>query len=91
MERSQVFRDSAILYKIGIITELQIQIFIGLHESYFVGPEERMLCENGCDAPFIFICKEALAYLSKALSGSLYSHLLRRWNGISQKHGEERC
>jgi len=53
MERSQVFRLSAMFYKRGII-ELQLLIFIGLHMSYFDGPVERMLCENGWDAPISF-------------------------------------
>eukprot|EP01036_Dinobryon_divergens_P038149 gene38149-50026_t len=53
MERSIVFRDSALLYKRGII-DLQLQIFISLHDHVDDGHQLRMVCDNGWDAPLSF-------------------------------------
>ena len=55
LERSQVIRDSAMLYKRSIL-ELQLQIFIGLHrtDDYGDGCGPRMLCDDGWEQPISF-------------------------------------
>ena len=55
LERSQVIRDSALLYKRGIV-ELQLQIFIGLHRSEDFGDGRglRMVCDDGWEEPISF-------------------------------------